>query len=87
MTTTIGDPRPAGQEGPAGDQRAPGEEGPAGDPRPAGDTATGSAPATYDPADHTVDEVNAYLANADDTERDRVLDDERNGKGRTSITG
>lgn len=35
----IGDPRPAGQEGPAGDQRAAGEEGPAGDPRPSGEQA------------------------------------------------
>lgn len=40
MTTTIGDPRPAGQEGPAGDQRKAGEEGPAGDPRAAGEETT-----------------------------------------------
>ena len=32
----IGDPRPAGTEGPAGDQRKPGQAGPAGDTRPAG---------------------------------------------------
>lgn len=85
MSTPIGDPRPAGEEGPAGDQRAAGEEGPAGDPRPAGETTPGNAPAQYDPSDHTVDEVNAYLANADDDERDRVLEAERSGKGRTSI--
>lgn len=36
MTTPIGDPRPAGEQGPAGDQRKAGEDGPAGDPRPAG---------------------------------------------------
>lgn len=35
-STPIGDPRPAGEEGPAGDQRKAGEEGVAGDPRPAG---------------------------------------------------
>lgn len=33
---TIGDPRKAGEEGPAGDTRQAGEDGPAGDPRPAG---------------------------------------------------
>lgn len=35
--TIIGDPRPAGEEGPAGDLRAAGEEGAAGDPRPGGE--------------------------------------------------
>ena len=39
MADTIGDPRPAGDTGPAGDQRPAGQAGPAGDPRPAGDTA------------------------------------------------
>lgn len=33
---SIGDPRPAGEEGPAGDQRPTGSTDPAGDPRPAG---------------------------------------------------
>lgn len=37
MSNVIGDPRPAGEEGPAGDQRKAGESGPAGDPRPAGE--------------------------------------------------
>lgn len=42
---------------------------------------------TYNPADHTVDEVNAYLADADDTERQRVLDAEAGAeKPRTGIT-
>lgn len=36
MSTPIGDPRPAGDNGPAGDQRQAGESGTAGDPRPAG---------------------------------------------------
>lgn len=34
--TVIGDPRKAGEAGPAGDQRKAGETGNAGDPRPAG---------------------------------------------------
>lgn len=36
MSAVIGDPRPAGDDGPAGDQRKAGEAGTAGDPRPAG---------------------------------------------------
>lgn len=36
MSIPIGDPRPAGEEGPAGDLRAAGESGPAGDPREGG---------------------------------------------------
>ena len=36
MSAVIGDPRPAGEEGPAGDQRKAGEEGTAGDPRKGG---------------------------------------------------
>lgn len=41
----------------------------------------------YDPADHTVEEVNDYLANADDAERERVLQAERDDKDRVGITG
>lgn len=37
MAAVIGDPRKAGEAGPAGDQRKAGEEGVAGDPRPAGE--------------------------------------------------
>jgi hypothetical protein len=40
-----------------------------------------------DPADFTVGEVQAFLADADDAERTRVLDAESSGKNRTSITG
>lgn len=88
----IGDPRPAGTEGPAGDQRQAGEEGPAGDPRPAGvEAAAAQTPAadteSFDPSDHTVDEVKAHLENADDAERERVLDAEKAGKARTSLIG
>src|SRR5262245_44890987 len=39
----------------------------------------------YDPADHTVNEVLAYLENASDEERARVLEAESNGKARKGI--
>ena len=90
MTTPIGDPRPAGEKGPAGDQRAAGEAGPAGDPRPAGAAtveATESSRPSFDPAAHTAQEVNAYLAGVGEAERQRVLDAEKSGKARVSITG
>lgn len=41
----------------------------------------------YDPSDYTVDQVNDYLADADDAERERVLDAERTGKNRVGIVG
>lgn len=39
----------------------------------------------FDPADFTVDEVNAHLADADLDERERVLQAEAEGKGRTTV--
>lgn len=39
----------------------------------------------YDPADYNVEDVNEYLADADADERGRVLQAERDGKGRTGI--
>lgn len=46
---TIGDPRKAGESGPAGDQRKAGEDSAAGDPRPAGEaTAKGAVASTDD---------------------------------------
>lgn len=39
----------------------------------------------FDPSKHNVDEVNQYLADADEEERERVLAAERDGKARTSI--
>jgi hypothetical protein len=39
----------------------------------------------YDPSAHTVDEVNAYLADADEAERTRVLEAEAQGKNRTTV--
>lgn len=43
--------------------------------------------AVYDPSEHTVDEVNAHLAEVDDAERDRILAAEAAGRNRTGITG
>lgn len=92
MSLPIGDPRPAGDDGPAGDQRPAGDDGPAGDPRPAATEAEHSTAdlvaetaEAYDPSAYTVAEVNEYLATVDDAERDRVLAAEAAGKGRSSI--
>lgn len=41
----------------------------------------------YDPAYHSVDEVEAYLASTNEVERERVLEAERNGKARKSLVG
>lgn len=70
--TIIGDPRPAGDDGPAGDPRHGGQA---------------TIEPAFDPADHTVGEVHDYLADADEREHARVLDLERTGKNRTSIVG
>lgn len=40
-----------------------------------------------DPADFTVDQVQAHLATADDTEQERVLQAERDGRARVSLVG
>lgn len=42
-------------------------------------------PDEYDPADHHVDEVNAYLETADEPARERVFALERDGKARVGI--
>ena len=59
-------------------------------PAPEVDIATAvpqpSAPTTYDPAEHGVDDVLAYLAGADEGVARRVLDAEATGKNRTGIT-
>lgn len=39
----------------------------------------------FDPADHTVAEVNEYLANATEEERARVISAEKDGKARASL--
>lgn len=44
------------------------------------------AAATFDPSEHTVAEVNEYLADATDVEVERVLDAEHEGKNRKGIT-
>lgn len=41
----------------------------------------------FDPSDHTVAEVTAYLAKADDDERERVLAVERSGQARKGVLG
>lgn len=51
--------------------------------RPVAEAAT----ALFDPADHTVAEVNAYLADADAAEHARVLSAEAAGKNRASLVG
>lgn len=44
-------------------------------------------PEQFDPADHTVAEVNAYLDTAEPAEQVRVLEAERAGKARKGILG
>lgn len=41
--------------------------------------------AEFDPADHTVAEVQEHLASADDAERERVLAAEKDGKARKGL--
>jgi hypothetical protein len=64
---------------------------PAPEPPPAGDAIPGPAPdnqeAQFDPADHNIEEVEAYIASADATERERILAAEREGKARKGILG
>lgn len=49
----------------------------------------GESAGVFNPADHTVEEVTAYLngLNQDDPERERILAAEAAGKARKSITG
>lgn len=49
---------------------------------------TQNPPELFDPSAHTVDDVNAYLADADDQERERVLglEDAPEGKQRATVT-
>jgi trigger factor len=42
---------------------------------------------TFDPADHNVEEVQIYLDDANDAERERVLAAEKDGKNRKTLTG
>jgi hypothetical protein len=50
--------------------------------------ASADAPAApFDPSEHNVAEVMAYLADATDEEYDRVLAAETDGKARSSIIG
>ncbi|MEU0465024.1 hypothetical protein ABZ215_13555 [Amycolatopsis sp. NPDC006131] len=65
------------------EQEATGDE--AAEQEATGDEAAGAEP--FDPGDHTVTEVMAYLDDADDVERARVLDAEKAGKNRRGIVG
>lgn len=47
--------------------------------------ATESADDAFDPSDHTVAEVKAYVAEADDAEKARVIEAEKAGKARKGI--
>lgn len=49
------------------------------------DESTEDSNAEYNPADHTVGEVNEYLESADDAEYDRVIAAERDGQARLGI--
>lgn len=53
--------------------------------RLAAEAAAANATAVFDPAEHDVDEVTAYLAEADDDERSRVLAAEKDGKARKTV--
>lgn len=58
-----------------------------GDPLPEIPSTEGDPlPELYDPGAHTVAEVSAYLASADDAERARVIEAEAAGKARKTIT-
>ncbi|WP_395704818.1 hypothetical protein [Rhodococcus ruber] len=69
----VADPQPAGTTDGEGDTDR-GQDG--------GDLALVDA---YDPAEHTVDQVNAYLAGADRRERERILQSEADGEARKGI--
>lgn len=51
------------------------------------DTGNGDDSEPFDPSKHNGDVVSDYLANADDQERERVLEAERAGKNRKTIVG
>lgn len=50
-------------------------------------TADEVAADLWDPADYNVDDVNDYLADADEDEYERVMSAERAGKARVGIIG
>lgn len=53
-----------------------------------GDENTGNAVGTtYNPGDHTVEEVNRHLKTVSDEERNAILALERDGRNRSSIDG
>lgn len=76
------DPAPADTDSDNDDVPAhKGEQAPEGE----GTEGDGTGDNLFDPADHKIEEVQAYLADADDAERERVLASERDGKARVTI--
>lgn len=65
----------------ANDARREADEAPAADEGAEEEADDGK----FDPSDHTVDEVWEYLEDADDAERQRVLDAEKAGKNRKAF--
>lgn len=70
-------------------QQVPGQPEPTGEGGPSkpAELVSGEDGGEFDPFDHTVEDVKAYLAEADEAERERVLAAERAGKGRTTLIG
>lgn len=63
----------------------PSEANPSIDKTEAGETPDGSTTEAYDPSEHSVDEVVAYLETADENEKERVLAAEAEGKARKGV--
>lgn len=75
----------SGQTG--GDDSGDGNDGSEEDLIGDADTAGNAVGTTYNPGDHTVDEVNAHLKTVSAEEREAILALERDGRNRSSIVG
>lgn len=65
-----------------------GGPGPDGQPETVVERLNGpGSDAGFDPSEHTVTEVNSYLAGVDESERERVLAAERDGQARKGVLG
>lgn len=73
------------QSAPADHSSNPDETADSAEKQEAEDDGADGGEDQFDPSKHKVEEVNAYLADADEEERERVLAAERDGKARTSI--
>lgn len=63
----------------------PDEQNPAGGPK--ADTGSAESAGAYDPGDYTVAQVNEHLDGADEAEKERILQAERDGQNRSGIVG